>query len=294
MTINFYLDSKTNTLGEKAIYCFIRGIAKKKTIYINTGVKIDPDFWNDNNKSVRKTHNNYSGINLLLEKIKFEILRLYTNHSTKTNFSFENFKREVNHILQAKTENEKSKTFFDYFDLFIDSRKNALSSNTLDRYRVICKHLRNFEKNKKYPITFDSINLDFYDKLYSYFINDLNHIDNTIHKSIKILKTFLNWATERNYNTNTAYKKFKTKEYKTEIVYLTEQELKKLFYLDLNDKKRLANMRDVFCFACFTGQRFSDVSKLKSEHISNGTWYLRTQKTKDIIEIPLNNMPLKL
>ena len=39
MTINFYLDSKQNSKEEKAIYCYVRGLAQGKTIYINIGKK---------------------------------------------------------------------------------------------------------------------------------------------------------------------------------------------------------------------------------------------------------------
>ena len=46
MTINFYLDSKSTSKDEKAIYCYVRGLAKGKTIYINTGKKINPKHWN--------------------------------------------------------------------------------------------------------------------------------------------------------------------------------------------------------------------------------------------------------
>ncbi len=40
MTINFYLDSKANKQGQKTVYCFIRGIDRKHTLQINTGIKV--------------------------------------------------------------------------------------------------------------------------------------------------------------------------------------------------------------------------------------------------------------
>ena len=58
--------------------------------------------------------------------------------------------------------------------------------------------------------------------------------------------------------------------------------------------KTLASVRDVFCFGCFTGQRFSDISKIKSKDIINDTWHLRTTKTKDRLEIPLNKFALEI
>jgi len=38
-------------------------------------------------------------------------------------------------------------------------------------------------------------------------------------------------------------------------------------------------------FQCFTGVRYSDVQNISKEDISNGVWMLRTQKTREIIEM---------
>jgi integrase len=46
-------------------------------------------------------------------------------------------------------------------------------------------------------------------------------------------------------------------------------------------------VRDVFCFQCYTGQRFSDIANLKREDIKGNTWHLHTYKTRDIIKVPL-------
>jgi len=69
---------------------------------------------------------------------------------------------------------------------------------------------------------------------------------------------------------------------------LTEKELMTLFELDLKDNTSLEQVRDVFCFGCFTGQRFSDVSAIKRDDIKNNFWHLRIVKTRDILKVPLN------
>ena len=61
----------------------------------------------------------------------------------------------------------------------------------------------------------------------AYFINDLKLLNNSTAKYIKTLKTFLHWATERGYNTNNSFEKFKAQEKDGDIIYLTEAELLK-------------------------------------------------------------------
>jgi len=294
MTINYYLDSKFNKNGEKAIYCFIRGIAKYNKIQINTGIKINPKFWNEKNQSVRKTFNGHIEINLFLNYGKSEIQKVYSQAAVNKLYSYERLKNDFCSIFNRKPKKEKPKTFFDVFDCYLESKKDTASISTKNNYQTLLNHLLNFQHKNRSKITFDTINLEFFDKLMSYYINDLQNINNTFHNAVKLLKSFLNWATERGYNNLLEYKKFKTKGTENEVVYLTEDELLRLFNLDLTSNPRLEKVRDVFCLACFSGQRFSDVSKLKAEHIRDGKWYLRTQKTKDLIEIPLNDYALEI
>ena len=51
---------------------------------------------------------------------------------------------------------------------------------------------------------------------------------------------------------------------------------------------------DIFCLACFTGLRFSDLNKIKTENIADGILTLRTEKTKDILTIPLNDYSIEI
>ncbi len=56
--------------------------------------------------------------------------------------------------------------------------------------------------------------------------------------------------------------------------------------------ERLSKVRDVFCFMCWTGQRFSDIEKIKHKDISlneNGekVWKLITQKNNTRITVPI-------
>ena len=236
MTINFYLDSKLNKKGEKTIYCFIRSIGKFKKIQLNTGIKINPKFWNEKNQSVRKTYNGYNEINLLLENLKSEIQKVYSQTAVNNFYSFERLKLEFNNILNNNQQKDKPKTFFEVFDYFLETKKDIRSENTKNNYRVLINHLLSFQQKFRLKITFDTIDFDFFDKLMSYFINDLRFANNTIHNSIKTLKSFLNWATERGYNNLQEYRKFKTTEIETEVVYLAEKELM-LYNLDLSSNE---------------------------------------------------------
>ena len=105
---------------------------------------------------------------------------------------------------------------------------------------------------------------------------------------ISVLKTFLNWSTEKKYNRLSDYKKFSAKEREKEVIYLTVDELFKLYHHEF-DSVKLEHVRDTFCFACFTGLRFGDIKALTSQHIQNGYILKSIEKTKQVNDkLPIN------
>jgi integrase len=80
---------------------------------------------------------------------------------------------------------------------------------------------------------------------------------------------------------------FKVIKEEADIIYLTERELFKLLNLE-GLTKSLQQVRDNFCFGCFTGLRFSDIAKINKSNIKEDFIEIRTEKTRDALKIPLN------
>lgn len=72
------------------------------------------------------------------------------------------------------------------------------------------------------------------------------------------------------------------------VIFLTWEELMGMLSADL-PYPYLAKARDLFCFACFTGLRYSDLSRLRPEDVSEGYISVVTQKTSDPLRIDLND-----
>lgn len=110
----------------------------------------------------------------------------------------------------------------------------------------------------------------------------------TIAKQLSTIKTFLNYARMRGIKVSDNYKDFKIKRETLEVIALTNEEFETLYHFDLAGNKKLSHVRDVFCFACATGLRYSDLKQLKREHIKNYEIRLIVKKTKEPLTIPLN------
>jgi integrase len=251
---------------------------------LHTGERINPKYWNVKKQEVKIGYTGSPELNQYLTEFKEKIQRIIRAAKIDNiDATFEDIKIA---ILKGFDIN-KTSGFFENFDNFILLKNNELSKATINKYKYLKQHLQEYEKAIGSKITFNSIDLLFYDKFSNYLMNQ-ELINNTISKYITMLKTFLNWSVSRKISNNLDYREFHTKNDKVDIIYLSQDELNKIYELDLKDRPALDNARDVFCFACYTGQRFSDVSAIKREDIKDRFWHLRVTKTRDILKIPLN------
>jgi integrase len=289
MTIHFYLDKKSKN-PEKLIMCYIRGIRTGETITISTGQRIEEKHWNkESEKSIAKGTNKYVGapeLNSYLISYKEAIKRVY--NTVKAENPFVEYEEIKEAILRKLKPDQYKTAFFDVYETYLAAKKNEWAESSYNKFQDLRAVLQEFEEYANMKVEFSKIDLLFYDKLLAFFYDKKEYTNNTVHRYVGLLKMFLNWATERNLNNNTEYKKFKAKENDTEVIFLTSDELDTLQNLDLSENEKLEKVRDTFCFGCYTGARYSDIAKIQHEEIRDNTWHFRAKKTKDLLKVPLN------
>lgn len=122
-------------------------------------------------------------------------------------------------------------------------------------------------------------------------------LNTSIEKKLFLLKWFLNWATERGYNHNLAYKHFnpRLKQTRRPVIYLTKEELGRLNALRFSPGQRqLEQARDCFLFQCFSGLRWSDLNLLRRGDVGADCIQITTEKTEDSLTIELNNVTRRI
>lgn len=160
-------------------------------------------------------------------------------------------------------------------------------------YEVTFGYLKKFSAHIGKPIDFKDINLNFYNSFTAFLQNpekDEKLAVNTIGKKIQTLKIFLNAAKDEGLNNYEVYRsnKFKTLTEEAETIALTEKELNSLYDTDLTGKPGLDRVRDLFLVGCWTGCRFSDISQITPENISEGMIHMKQKKTGTKVVIPLH------
>lgn len=181
--------------------------------------------------------------------------------------------------------------FYNAYDEFTETmgRLNDWTKATYTKFNSLRKHLEAFNKN----LTFEEINENTLQK----FITSLHKADlrnTTISKNMSFLRWFLRWAYHKGYNPSNVHETFKPK-FKgadgnaKEIIYLEWEELFNLYSFKFPpSRSSLEAVRDVFCFCCFTGLRYSDVAKLRRSDVKKDYISVVTQKTVDGLIIELN------
>ncbi len=88
-------------------------------------------------------------------------------------------------------------------------------------------------------------------------------------------------------------KKFRVLREETKQVYCNEEELDRLYKLDLSDNPHLEKARDIFLIGCYTAQRFSDYTRINKDNIrmlQKGVEVIELiqQKTGERVTIPIH------
>lgn len=273
--MRFYLSNKLKdgdqsiflsvSLGaEKIISATGKDYIKSKRFRYYTGIRIHPKYWDNKNQRARLTFTKSKEVNDYLQELKDRIFELkLTARKNNEEFSVSSFRS----IFKGSEAVEKI-TLLECFEKYLDNHRTILSEGTLKIFRTLKDNLSAFQEELNYRIDFETIDNIFLNEFKTWLYEVQDNSDNTVSKNIEKLKTFLNWATENKFNSQTTYKTFKANRRDKIIVFLSEQELKKVQNLDLTANKSLERVRDVFCFGCYTGLRYSDLFNLKPENIT--------------------------
>ncbi len=186
---------------------------------------------------------------------------------------------------------------FDFIDHYISEHCQTRVKGSLSVYKSLKAHLGAYQLAKREKVTFQNINFAFFQSFQNFLIGRTKLVagrrvpmlnNTTIAKQLSTLKTFLNYAKVYGIEVSDNYKQFRIRRQEMEVVALTSDEFENLFSFDLKGNARLAQVRDVFCFACATGLRYSDLEQLSREHISSSEIKLTVKKTKEKLSVPLN------
>jgi integrase len=208
---------------------------------------------------------------------------------------------------KKKTVAPRVVSLFDIFDEFIEKegQLNSWSYSMFQKFQTFRNHVFEFRSN----LTLNELTTDILtDFIASEHARDL--FNTSIDKDIRYFRWFLRWAANNGYYSGRLHETFRPRLKGTDganrdVIHLTWDELQLLNDFDLttatkvgengemedlgdDQKKALERVRDVFCFCCFTGLRYSDVARLTKYDVREDCILIVTVKTSDALKIELN------
>jgi len=256
------------------------------------GQKINPKFWNADKQRAKETKafSQYAEFNSMLNNVEATVNNIYRKLVNDDIIpTLELLKENLNSVLANKKVTTKEITLFDFIeDLIKNSTKKP---GTILHYKQTFRIIREYCISIKRAISFEDINLNFYESFVNY-LRERGYSENTIGGYIKHVKVFMNEAFDRKLTSNIEFKskRFKMIAETTDKIYLSLEDIEKIYSLNLSRNKTLENVRDLFVIGCYTGLRFSDLTQISSNNfINNGTQLkVKTEKTGEFVVIPLH------
>lgn len=154
---------------------------------------------------------------------------------------------------------------------------------TVANYKTL---LNNIERFRKGALITD-IDYQFivsYDK----WLRESGIMHNTRISRLRLLRALLNEAKKRDIISVNPFDRFRIQQMVSKKGYVTVDQLHKLEKLTLKGREDI--VRDAFLLGCYTGLRFSDISSLRQDNISDGWLSKKMQKTGGVVEIPLKEI----
>lgn len=263
-----------------------------KRLKFSTGEKIEPRYWNPEKQRAKETKlfADYAEFNSRLDNceaaIKTVHRRLLNDRTVPT---VEKLKEGLLKELLDEQEQQEGISLFKFIEEFIAA--STMRPNTISSYKQTLMNLKVYRAKINRPLSFEHINMDFYYDFVK-FMQGRGLSTNTIGNYIKKVKVFMNEATDRGINKNMEYlnRRFKAPEERADTIYLTQEEILRIYELDLSGNKKLDEARDLFVVGCYTGLRFSDLKQIHRGNFikDNRQIRIKTQKTGEVVAIPVN------
>jgi len=294
-------------------YIHILYTHKGKPTYFSTKVQVDSKtHWNDtkqkvdSTKGIRKSRNKIALVDSLMKRDKSstDVIKKYKADIERIARDFERQdieptgKRVKAEYKSSKQQKGINQNFEELFNDFLDApsiQGKQRTESTRKQYGSCLFNLKRYAKDKGLSLTLELISKDFYGKYLGYLEKEQGMKLNSRGNQIKNLKAFCRWLSKnKGYDFGFDLASLKATKELMEIIFLSEEELRLLEHLDLDNKPGLDKVRDLFLFQCYTGLRYSDLTRFNKDHINGVIIEMKALKTGKKIYIPLRPEAHKL
>jgi integrase len=298
-SINLLLQSIKNPA---VIYIRLRD-GRELDIKAKTNFHINPLNWDKaNQRPVKKLLKDidFANLDTNINELKNDLLKEYNRAKGLQSIDPNWLKDFIN---PPKKEEKHPNRLVEYIDTYIEFKRNDVAKATITKCNVIKALLERYENYIKSILLIKEVNNNFKVHFEKYCLNE-GYAKNTTSKNIRYIKTFCKHAKANGVETHLQLDAIKTKYYKANHIYLSEQEIKQIEELnEIELTEGLINAKDWLLISCYCGQRISDFMRFDKSiirHEKNNKGVLKPlieftqKKTGKGMTIPLDKRIIKI
>lgn len=288
-------------IGKKSNQLMLRLYKNQFDVSCGIGISLEVVDWNQELQSA-----NSPIINQKLSELKSNVLRAYNESFIQGTIINKEFVKNIISECFNRPTKEISQVNSDVFVYYSDFANNWLKTKA-DQWKISAKQTMPKYLKKQYEDFLDLFL--YYEKMLDgkLVLKDLsiddfygfaNHLEDegynpsTIKRILSRMKFFCARCSEEGIKVSSAFKQrvfVDDDSSEIEGVYLNEEEIDRIFNLDLDHDFVLDNVRDNFLISCWSGLRISDfLYNLKTDNIKDGFISIKTQKTKSFVKVPIH------
>ena len=250
-------------------------------------------------------------INTFLERLISKLIEFYDENysgSMPYNQAKVSIKKLIDDLVEEDQQKEEQLkvTAIHFFEAYVERKRidphtgRYISERTKVHQRTVINRLKSFLLDNELPDEFSVFTSKKFDSLYTEWCYSVKkYKQNTVYATYGVLKPLLNAAKEEGYDVDDYYKHLKGKCVDTDAIYLTEDEIERIYRLDIpqlikegevDSKSNMEKTRDLFIIACWTGLRRSDINRLEkaSFNLKDRIITITAEKTKRQVAIPMH------
>ncbi len=269
-------------------------------LFITTGQKIEPDYWDvRTGRAAGKSHK-IRVVNEYLDKMRVDAYKVFNEmKSLGDEVTPEDLRRNLTGKNEAKT-----KKLLEVCDIFNSNAEKLIGIEigkiTWGRYKAFRNRIADFLKLKYSldDIYLSHLKYSFMVEYEFYIKTEVKIQQNTMAKYLKYVNRVVEFATNNEWLDRNIFQNYKCPVKEAKREYLTAAELERIMTKEISIE-RLAEVRDIFVFCCYTGYAYKDAANLTPEHIGTGIngrkWiYTSRKKTENVSNVPLLDTALEI
>lgn len=274
-----------------------------------TGLYVNPKFWDKRLKKIRNVIDvpNRDEINAQLQKLQLTLVDDY-NKAYGAGLPIDKRWLEDSVLKFFNRPKTEGKVKIEPHRIYISDFASWWLKEKAPKYKVAANKYMDIRTIKQYEMAVDNlvkfegkskillrdISADKLDAFSTFLRETENYSESTAKRKIGRIKFFCERAEADNLEVNRNYKErifVKEEEADYKHPYLSPEEIKAIYKLDLSSDTLLDNARDNLIIGVWTGLRISDfLTRLSFENITGDFIRIRTRKTGHDVTIPLHAM----